>query len=253
MLDVDDLAFGFPGKRIGESVSLQVGPGTTLAVLGGNGAGKTTLLRTLLGLLPPLAGRISIDGADVAAMAPPDRARRVAYVPQQHAPPFAFSVEDVVVMGRVARAAAFARPAATDRAAARDALGRFGIASLATRSITELSGGERQLVLVARALAQDTPLIVLDEPTASLDYGNRARVLRELDRLRNAGLGIVFSTHEPDHALVHADRALLLAGGAPLACGDASATLTARNVSRLYGLRVELVTVDATRRIFVAA
>jgi len=253
MLDVDDLAFGFPGKRIGEGVSLHVAPGTTLAVLGGNGAGKTTLLRTLLGLLPPLAGRVRIDGEDVGSMPPAARARHVAYVPQQHAPPFAFTVEDVVVMGRVARAPAFARPGPADRAAARDALARLGIASLAARAVTELSGGERQLVLVARALAQDTPLIVLDEPTASLDYGNRARVLRELDRLRSAGLGIVFSTHEPDHALVHADRALLLAGGAPLACGDAAATLTAENVSRLYGLRVELVTVDATRRIFVAA
>ena len=253
MLDVDDLAFGFPGKRIGAGVSLHVGPGTTLAVLGGNGAGKTTLLRTLLGVLPPLAGRVRIDGDDVASLAPSDRARRIAYVPQHHAPPFSFTVEDVVVMGRVARGSAFARPGPADRDAAREALARLGIASLAPRAITELSGGERQLVLVARALAQGTPLVVLDEPTASLDYGNRARVLRELDRLRAGGLSIVFSTHEPDHALVHADRALLLAGGAPLASGDAATALTAENVSRLYGLDVALVSVDATRKVFVAA
>jgi iron complex transport system ATP-binding protein len=253
VLDVADLAFGFPGRRIGAGVTFALQPGTTLAVLGGNGAGKTTLLRTVLGLLPPLAGVVRIDGEPVGSMSPPARARRLAYVPQQHAPPFSFTVEHVVLMGRIARAPAFARPGPGDRAAARDALRRLGIDALATRAVTELSGGERQLVLIARALAQGAPMLVLDEPTASLDYGNRVRVLRELDRLRGDGLSIVFSTHEPDHALVHADRALLLAGGAPLACDAAAVALTAENVSRLYGLRVELVAVDATRKVFVPA
>jgi iron complex transport system ATP-binding protein len=250
MLAAHALAFGFATRRIGADVTVAVGRGETLAVLGGNGAGKTTLLRTLLGLLPPLAGRVEVDGAAVNALAPAARARLLAYVPQQHVPPFAFSVEEAVMMGRAARLATFARPGAADHAAVAAALERLGIAGLAQRAVTEISGGERQLTLIARALAQEAPMLVLDEPTASLDFGNRARVLAELDRLRAAGLSIVFSTHEPEQALAHADRALLLAGGRPLACDTAALALTAQNITRLYGVPVRLVAVES-RRLFV--
>ncbi|HSV18582.1 MAG TPA: ABC transporter ATP-binding protein [Casimicrobiaceae bacterium] len=250
MLEARDLAFGFPARRVGTGVSLRVERGQTLAVLGGNGAGKTTLLRTLLGLVPAQSGSVDIDGAPVASLTPTERARRLAYVPQQHVPPFGFTVEDIVLMGRAARVSAFARPGRADRAAAARALERLRIEALAQRPITQLSGGERQLALIARALAQEAPMLMLDEPTASLDFGNRARVLAELDRLRDAGLTIVFSTHEPEHALAHADRALLLAGGRPLASDIASRALTADNVTRLYGIPVDLVEVG-TRKLFV--
>jgi iron complex transport system ATP-binding protein len=250
MLEARDLAFGFPARRVGSGVSLRVEAGQTLAVLGGNGAGKTTLLRTLLGLLPPQAGTVEIDGAPLHPLTPAERARRLAYVPQQHVAPFAFTVEDIVLMGRAARISAFARPGRADRAAAVRALERLRIEALAQRPFTELSGGERQLALIARALAQEAPILVLDEPTASLDFGNRARVLAELDRLRDAGLAIVFSTHEPEHALAHADQALLLAHGRPLASDSAPRALTAANVTRLYGIPVELVEVGA-RKLFV--
>ncbi len=251
MLDVNDLAFGFPGVPVGRDVTLRVERGATLAVLGGNGAGKTTLLRTLLGLLPALGGSVRVDGVAVARLRPAERARRFAYVPQQHVPPFPFTVEEAVVMGRAVHLSTFARPAEIDRRAARNALERLDIGSLAARRVTELSGGERQLVLIARALAQDAPILILDEPTASLDFGNRARVLAELDRLRRDGLAIVFSTHEPDHALAHADQALLLSGGTSLACDAAERALTADNVSRLYGVPVDLVDIGADRRTFV--
>jgi len=250
MLAARALAFGFATRRIGAEVTLDVKRGETLAVLGGNGAGKTTLLRTLLGLLAPLGGDVELDGRAVREFTPAERARRLAYVPQQHVPPFAFTVAEAVMMGRAARLAAFARPGAADHAAVDAALARLGIAGLADRPVTEISGGERQLTLIARALAQEAPMLILDEPTASLDFGNRARVLGELDRLRGAGLSIVFSTHEPEHALVHADRALLLAGGRPLACDAAATALTAENVTRLYGVPVRLVEVE-TRRVFV--
>jgi iron complex transport system ATP-binding protein len=250
MLATRELAFGFATRRIGTDVTLEVKRGETLAVLGGNGAGKTTLLRTLLGLLAPLGGGVEVDGRPVHDFTPPERARRLAYVPQQHVPPFAFTVAEAVMMGRAARLATFARPGAADHAAVDAALARLGIAGLADRAVTEISGGERQLTLIARALAQEAPMLILDEPTASLDFGNRARVLAELDRLRGAGLSIVFSTHEPDHALVHADRALLLADGRSLASAPVAEALTAENVTRLYGVRVRLVEVGE-HRLFV--
>jgi iron complex transport system ATP-binding protein len=234
-------------------VTFALSRGETLAVLGGNGAGKTTLFRTLLGLLPPLAGRVELDGEPVAALAPSKRATRIGYVPQHHTPAYSFSVTDAVLMGRAARIGSFGRPGKNDRSAAREALATLGIASLATRPITEISGGERQLVMIARALAQEVPILVLDEPTASLDFGNRVRVLRELDRLRAHGMTILFSTHEPDQALAHADRALLLAGGKPLALDSVARALTAENIERLYGTPVRLLAVDAHRYACVPA
>ena len=222
-------------------------------MLGGNGAGKTTLLRTLLGLLAPLAGSVTVDGTRVDAMAPSARARRLAYVPQQLVQPFAFSVRETVLIGGAARLSTFARPGTVDRAAADAALERLRIASLAERPVTELSGGERQLTLIARALAQEAPILVLDEPTASLDFGNRARVLGELDRLRDSGLAIVFSTHDPEHALAHADRALLLADGRALACDVAERALSAETPTRLYGIAVRRVDAEVRRRLFVPA
>jgi iron complex transport system ATP-binding protein len=247
MLVVENLAFGFPSRRVGDHVTFALAPGETLALLGANGAGKTTLLRTLLGLLPPLAGRVAIDGAPIARFTPAERATRIAYVPQHHVPAYAFSVTDAVLMGRAGRIGTFARPGRADHAAAAEALATLGIGPLARRPVTEISGGERQLVMIARALAQQASIIVLDEPTASLDFGNRVRVLRELDRLRARGMTLLFSTHEPDQALVHADRALLLADGRPLALDAVGRALSAENIERLYGTPVRLVALGGTR------
>lgn len=247
MLAVSDLAFGFGARRVGTGVTFALAPGETLAVLGGNGAGKTTLFRTLLGLLSAQAGSVMIGGESVARLAPDERARRVAYVPQQHVPSFGFTVLEVALMGRAPHLRTFDRPGRADHAAARAALASLGIEALAARSITEVSAGERQLVMLARALAQQAPMLVLDEPTASLDFGNRARVLAEVDRLRAAGMTILFSTHEPDQALAHADRALLLARGRTLALDTVERALTAANIEQLYGMPVRLVRLDARR------
>ena len=247
MLDVRDLAYGFGSRRVGEGVTFGVAAGETLAVLGGNGAGKTTLFRTLLGLLPSQHGTIGVLGTSLEALAARERARRLAYVPQQHVPAFGFSVFEAVLMGRASHLQTFARPGRADHAAAHAALDTLRIGALAQRPVTEISGGERQLVMLARALAQEAPVLVLDEPTASLDFGNRVRVLRELDRLRTRGMTIVFSTHEPDQALAHADRALLLADGRPLAYDTVARALTAENIERLYRTPVRLVDVAAGR------
>ncbi|MBS0325786.1 MAG: ABC transporter ATP-binding protein [Proteobacteria bacterium] len=251
ILEARELAIGFASRRIAGDISFALAAGESLAVLGGNGAGKSTLLRTLLGLIAPLAGSVATAGANVIAMRPAERARRLAYVPQHDAISFGFRVLDVVLMARAAQLPWFGPPRDTDRDAAHEALARLRIADLAGRSVTELSGGERQLVMIARALAQAAPVLVMDEPTASLDFGNRARVLAEIDRLRADGKSIVVSTHEPDLALAHADRALLLRDGRPLALDRVERALTAANIERLYGVAVTEIAIDARRSVFV--
>ena len=239
MLQALDLAVGYPGHAVGRSFSLQLRPGRVLALLGPNGGGKTTLLKTLLGLLPPQGGQVMLDGRPLAAFSARERARRLAYVPQSHVGAFAFSVSDLVLMGRTAHGGLLARPAAHDREVAAAALQRLGIEHLAQRPATQVSGGERQLALIARALAQEAGFVVLDEPTASLDFGNQGKVLREIRRLEDQGLGVLFSTHDPNHASRHADEALLVRDGCTLACGPVQQVLQRPLLEQLYGAPVQ--------------
>jgi iron complex transport system ATP-binding protein len=250
-LVAENLAFGYPGHPVGSGVSLSLRAGEVVALLGPNGGGKTTLFRTLLGLLPSQGGRVLLEGVDLATLPRAEVARRIAYVPQAHTGYFPFVVLDVVTMGRTAHLGPFGGPGAHDREAARAALERVGIARLAEAIYTRISGGERQLVLIARALAQGAPLIVMDEPTASLDFGNQVRVLEEIHRLRAAGTGIVLSTHRPDDALHLADRVLLLHRGRLLADAAPAQAITRENLREVYGVDVELRMLDlaaGTRR-----
>jgi iron complex transport system ATP-binding protein len=234
LLGADALAFGYPGRIVGQGVSLGIKAGEVLALLGPNGGGKTTLLKTLIGLLKPQAGTVRLEDRPLADYPVAERARRIGYVPQAHAGAFAFSVRDVVLMGRTAHQGLFASPSAADRAIADSKLRELGISHLAGQPYTMISGGERQLVLIARALAQEPRVIVLDEPTASLDFGNQGKVLRQIAELRARGLAVLFTTHDPNHALRHADRVALLAGGSLLAEGAPAEILTAEQLATLY-------------------
>ena len=238
ILAAENLAFGYPGRRIGQSVSLGVKAGEVLALLGPNGGGKTTLLKTLIGLLKPQGGRVFLEGKPLAEFPVSERARRIGYVPQAHAGAFAFSVRDVVLMGRTAHQGLFASPSEADRALAQAKLGELGITHLADQPYTMISGGERQLVLIARALAQEPRVIVLDEPTASLDFGNQGKVLRQIGEIKSRGLAVLFTTHDPNHALRYADRVALLAGGTLLAEGPPVEMLTASRLADLYGAEI---------------
>ena len=237
-LELRDLAFGYGVRTVGQGVTLTLARGEVLALLGPNGAGKTTLFKTMLGLLPVQAGEIVLDGVPLISLSRADRAKRIGHVPQAHAALFPFTVRDVVLMGRAAHLSPFAAPGATDRAIADEALVRLGMTHLADRPYTEISGGERQMVLIARALAQQPGILVMDEPTASLDYGNQMRVLSHIRRLAREGMSIVLSTHNPDHVFMVADRVALLHEGTLAGLGPPQTVLTPQRIKQLYDVDV---------------
>jgi iron complex transport system ATP-binding protein len=241
-----DLTIGYSDRVVGRALNVALEQGEVLALLGPNGGGKTTLLKTLLGILAPQQGEVAIGGRSLATIPLRERARLIAYVPQVHMPTFAFTVESVVLMGRTAHGNLFSRPSTHDRVVAARMLEQFGIANLAARPYTMISGGERQLVLLARALAQEPQFVVLDEPTASLDFGNQGKVMREIRALAAAGHGVLFTTHDPNHALRAADRAYLLRAGERIAEGTVGSVLNRAQLEALYRAPVETLTDTAT-------
>jgi iron complex transport system ATP-binding protein len=241
-----NLTIGYHDRVVGRGLDVALEQGEVLALLGPNGGGKTTLLKTLLGILKPQAGEVTVGTRSLGRISIAERARLIAYVPQVHTPTFAFTVESVVLMGRTAHGNLFSAPSARDREIAGRALEQFGIARLAERPYTMISGGERQLVLLARALAQEPQFVVLDEPTASLDFGNQGKVMREIRALAAAGHGVLFTTHDPNHALRAADRAYLLRNGERIAEGAVARVLTRAQLEALYGAPVETLTDTAS-------
>ena len=234
-LTVDNLSFSYGRHAVLQEVSFAARAGELLAILGPNGVGKTTLFKCVMGLARRYTGTIRADGADLAALSPRERAHRVAAIPQAHALSFRYSAFDMVLMGTSHGLSPFAVPGERERAAARDAMARVNIAPLADRPFDHLSGGEQQLVFIARALAQQAKILLMDEPTSSLDYGNRLLVLGVARDLARSGYTVLLSTHDPQHALWYADRALALHEGKVLAQGAAREVVVPDVLQRLYG------------------
>ena len=245
LLEGRGLTFRFGHREVLHEVSLALTSGDCVALLGANGSGKTTLLRLLLGLARPDSGEVLLDGRPLTTQARRAIARRMAYVPQAHVPSFPFSVREIVTMGRTPTAGWRGRPNTSDDLAVGDALSRIGMLEFAERSYAALSGGERQAVLIARALAQGAGILLMDEPTASLDLGQQTRLMTVLADLAREGHAILMSTHQPDLALRWFNRAILLDQGAVLSDGPPEETLTPDNLSRLYRVDVELIQAGA--------
>ncbi len=247
-LAVEELSYGYPGHTVGRHLSFTVGAGEVLCVLGRNGEGKSTLFKTILGLLPPRDGTVRVDGELTAGWHPRRRALTFGYVPQNGGGTFPFTVAELVLMGRTAHRGAFRAPTPADRAAAEEAVATLGIGHLAQREWPRVSGGERQLALIARALAQEPRILVLDEPTASLDFGNQLRVLDAVRGLAETrGLSVLLSTHHPEQAFACADRVAVLAGGELLRIGAPAEVVTAETLRTCYAVEVSVVPVAGGR------
>jgi len=215
-----------------------------MCLLGPNGGGKTTMFKTILGLLPALDGVVAVDGEPTAGWSYGQRARTFGYVPQAAAGLFPYTVREVVLMGRTSRVGLFATPSRHDREVADSAIAALGVDHLADRAYTEISGGERQLALVARALAQEPAVLVMHEPTASLDFGNQVRVLAEVQVLASRGIAVILSTHDPDQAFLCADRVAVLHRGGLLRMGRPADVLTAATLREVYGVDVAVHEID---------
>lgn len=239
-VEVKNLSFSYRARSVLTNVSFTAERGRLLSVLGPNGVGKSTLFRCILGLLKGYTGQILVDGADAKSLTARELARAVAYIPQSSYPAFSYSVHDMVLMGTQSRFSPFSPPGREGERLAAEALERLGIESLAHRAYTKLSGGERQLVLIARALAQQSPILLMDEPTANLDYGNQMRVLSKVRALTEEGYAILQSTHNPEQAYLFSHEILAMKDGSVLARGAPEEVLTAGLVRDLYGVEVEV-------------
>lgn len=237
---IENLSFAYGTHQVLRNISLEVPDGTLVNVLGPNGTGKSTLFRCILGLYTSYHGTIIVNGKDISKLNIRERAREMAFIPQSHKPVYDYDVVDVVLMSSGAGSGAFFSPKRTHVDRALEALDRVGIGHLAHRPYTRISGGEQQLVLIARALAQNANTIIMDEPTSALDYGNTVRVLSCVRQLSEDGLTVIQSTHQPDQAFLYADKTLVLHEGEVLAYGPPKETITAELISKIYNVDVEV-------------
>lgn len=242
LLELQNLSCGYAKDYpVVSDVAFGLDPGEVCCVLGPNGCGKSTLFKTIFGQLEPLSGSILLDDCDVASMSAAEISHKLAYVPQTHQPPFPYTVEDAVMLGRTSRMGISSKPSAQDWAAVEDAMELMGIEEYRDTAYTMLSGGELQRVIIARALAQEPQVLVLDEPTAALDFANALNVIEIVRLLAREGYAIVMATHSPDHAFMAHSKVVLLGGGRMMAFGDASAVITEQGLRDAYGIDVDIV------------
>lgn len=256
ILEVKDLAFSYhndPGSMLFRDVNFTLRKGEIFSILGANGAGKSTLLNCLANLLHPAKGQILLNGHSLMQSSLKNIARTIGYVPQSHTPAYAYSVEEFIVMGRAPYLGLCAQPREKDYQLVREAMEELGITHLSDRPYTELSGGERQQVIIARAIVQQPDIIMLDEPTNHLDYGNQLRMMQLIKRLAKKGYGVIITSHMPDHVLLLGGMVGMLGTDGRLQVGSTEEIMTEENLKRLYDIDVHMVYIKEVGRKVCAA
>lgn len=251
---VDEVSKAYGSSKILDSVSLTIGKGSVVTMVGPNGCGKTTLLKIINNLLKPDRGRVFVEGRDVSSMPAHRLARIMGYVPQGHRISFPFKVSDVVITGRMPYIPAFSSPKSEDLERSEQALDLMGISSLSDQPYTRISGGERQLVMIARAMAQEPSVLLLDEPTSYLDFRNQIMTLKMIKEIsRSRKVTVVMTLHDPNHALMFSDEVLLLRklsgerAGNVIAFGSPHEVITPQNIQAAYGVEVEILDVKGRK------
>lgn len=244
MLAIRDLHFSYNHTPVLSGVSLTARSGEVCGLFGPNGCGKTTLFRCCLGLLRGRSGTLTLGGRVIAGLPPAERARLMAYVPQEHKPPFPLLVRDVVMLGRTPYVGLLGRAAPSDWRIVDETLDWIGLRELASRPYDRLSGGQRQLVLIARAVAQRTPVMLLDEPASGLDFHNQLLIWQVLRTLAASGAAVVCCTHDPNHVFWFCDRVVVMRAGRVIAEGAPTDALGAGTLQHLYPDMWDLTTAD---------
>lgn len=244
LLDIRNVRGGYGNGDIVRGVSCCADAGDILCLVGPNGCGKTTLFRLMLGSLPASGGSILIGGQDISALSPGALSKRIAYIPQYHTPIFNYTVLDVVIMGRASSLSALEAPKAADRESAFAALEKVNAAHLANQPYTALSGGQRQLILIARAICQAAKVFVMDEPAANLDYANHQLLMEVIVDLAEQGYCVVMSTHAPEHPASIGSKVLLMREGRVAGFGTPKEVITPENLEAVYGIEMDVVTIS---------
>lgn len=241
--------FSYNGKEnIFKDVNLSLENGDVLCILGPNGTGKSTLIKCINGLLKLNSGNILINGQDIHSMNKNDLAKIIGYIPQSHNSTFAFSVFDVVLMGRAPHLSLTSVPGEKDYKIAEKSLKSLGISHLKDKTYTEISGGERQMVLIARVLAQQPQILLLDEPTSHLDFGNQIRTLEVINKLAKNGLSVIMTSHFPDHAFLSSTKVAIMNQGTIMEIGTPESVITEDNMRQAYGIDVKIMEVNEHRK-----
>ncbi|MDR1541263.1 MAG: ABC transporter ATP-binding protein [Clostridiales bacterium] len=240
LLELRRVCCGYGANEVVRDVSFSLHEGEILCLLGPNGVGKTTLFKAVLGFIKTTKGSILVEGKEMSGLGRRQLAKSISFVPQAHRMAFPFSVIDIVLMGRVSHTGTFGSPGRKDSEIAMGMLRRLGIEGLHDKSYSQISGGQQQMVLIARALAQQAKIVIMDEPAASLDYGNQVMVLEQVKKLSSDGISVLMTTHSPDHAFLCATKVAFMKQANCFELGEVEEMVTESQLSDAYGIQVKI-------------